>query len=239
MRRDRPRRVRRRASAPRRRERHPARGPRARRLRRLPRRARPLGAPLDGRRGGRRRRVWRGRASRRLRRSASSCARRDCARRRSWRRSHAPAGTPTRVRDRLDRARELLRTARGAAAEASAITPNAAGWLALAEAEYERARGDARPDALVGRRGDLGAPRTPAPRGVLPLARGRGARRGRCVPHRGGAFRCGQAHAVAARHRREAAAAGARAAGPARAARSRAAGERVTSARAAWRRLSA
>ena len=53
-RRDRPRRVRRRASAPRGRERHPARGPRARPLRRLPRRPRPLGAPLDGRGRGHR-----------------------------------------------------------------------------------------------------------------------------------------------------------------------------------------
>jgi hypothetical protein len=35
--------------------------------------------------------------------------------------------------------------ARRAAAEASAVTPNAGGWLALAEAEYERARGPARP----------------------------------------------------------------------------------------------
>ena len=49
------------------------------------------------------------------------------------------------LRDRLDRACKLLATARRAAAEASAITPNAAGWLALAEAEYERARGRARP----------------------------------------------------------------------------------------------
>jgi len=47
--------------------------------------------------------------------------------------------------DRLDRARKLLATARRAAADASAITPNAAGWLALAEAEYERACGEARP----------------------------------------------------------------------------------------------
>ena len=31
--------------------------------------------------------------------------------------------------------------------EAAAVTPNAAGWRALAEAEYERARGPARPDA--------------------------------------------------------------------------------------------
>jgi DNA-binding CsgD family transcriptional regulator len=49
------------------------------------------------------------------------------------------------LRDWLGRARELLATARRAAVEASAITPNAAGWLALAEAEYERARGEARP----------------------------------------------------------------------------------------------
>jgi DNA-binding CsgD family transcriptional regulator/tetratricopeptide (TPR) repeat protein len=50
------------------------------------------------------------------------------------------------VRDRLDRAGELLDTARRAAAEASAVTPNAAGWRALAEAEYERARGAAPPE---------------------------------------------------------------------------------------------
>jgi DNA-binding CsgD family transcriptional regulator/tetratricopeptide (TPR) repeat protein len=43
----------------------------------------------------------------------------------------------------LDRARELIGIARGAAAEAAAITPNAAGWLALAEAEYARTRGEA------------------------------------------------------------------------------------------------
>jgi len=49
------------------------------------------------------------------------------------------------LRDRLDRARKLLATARRAAVDASAITPNAAGWLALAEAEYERARGETRP----------------------------------------------------------------------------------------------
>ena len=49
------------------------------------------------------------------------------------------------LRDRLGRARKLLTTARRAAAEASAITPNADGWRAMAEAEYERARGTARP----------------------------------------------------------------------------------------------
>jgi DNA-binding CsgD family transcriptional regulator len=46
----------------------------------------------------------------------------------------------------LARARTLLADARRAAAEAAAVTPDAAGWLALAEAEYERARGAARPD---------------------------------------------------------------------------------------------
>jgi DNA-binding CsgD family transcriptional regulator/tetratricopeptide (TPR) repeat protein len=51
------------------------------------------------------------------------------------------------VRDQLGRARKLLTTARRAAAEAAAITPNAAGWRVLAEAEYERACGEARPGA--------------------------------------------------------------------------------------------
>ena len=49
------------------------------------------------------------------------------------------------VRDVLGRARRLLATARRAAAEAAAVTPNAHGWRAMAEAEYERARGAARP----------------------------------------------------------------------------------------------
>ncbi len=51
------------------------------------------------------------------------------------------------VDDWLTRARKLLATARRAAAEAAAVTPNAAGWRALAEAEYERARGEAQPGA--------------------------------------------------------------------------------------------
>jgi DNA-binding CsgD family transcriptional regulator len=41
---------------------------------------------------------------------------------------------------------ELIAVARRAAAEAAAVTPNAAGWLALAEAEHERASGPARPE---------------------------------------------------------------------------------------------
>jgi Bacterial regulatory proteins, luxR family len=50
------------------------------------------------------------------------------------------------VRDQLTRAHNLLATTRRAAAEAAAVTPNAAGWCALAEAECERGRGVARPD---------------------------------------------------------------------------------------------
>jgi DNA-binding CsgD family transcriptional regulator len=50
------------------------------------------------------------------------------------------------LRDRLGRARTLLTVAKRAAAEISSITPNAGGWRALAEAEYERARGVALPE---------------------------------------------------------------------------------------------
>jgi DNA-binding NarL/FixJ family response regulator len=51
------------------------------------------------------------------------------------------------VHDHLGRARTLLATARDAEAEAAAVTPNASGWRALAEGEYGRARGEARPEA--------------------------------------------------------------------------------------------
>ena len=51
------------------------------------------------------------------------------------------------IRNWLTQARELISVARRAAAEASAVTPNAGGWLALAEAEFERARGPARPES--------------------------------------------------------------------------------------------
>jgi len=54
------------------------------------------------------------------------------------------------VRERLARAHRLLAAARRAAAEAAAVTPNAAGWRALAEAEYERARGVTRPELWAG-----------------------------------------------------------------------------------------
>jgi DNA-binding CsgD family transcriptional regulator/tetratricopeptide (TPR) repeat protein len=51
------------------------------------------------------------------------------------------------LRDRLEEARKLLAAAHRAAADASAVTPNTAGWRGLAEAEYERAHARARPDA--------------------------------------------------------------------------------------------
>jgi DNA-binding CsgD family transcriptional regulator/tetratricopeptide (TPR) repeat protein len=51
------------------------------------------------------------------------------------------------VRTWLTRAQELITVARRAAAEAPTITPNAGGWLALAEAEYARARGLAWPES--------------------------------------------------------------------------------------------
>ena len=146
-RRDRPRRVRRRASAPRGRERHPARGPRARPLRRLPRRPRPLGAPLDRRGRGRPGRSGsgapaRGRADPRpaLRQGTARTGGAGSARTRpSGRRRRSATGSA---------ARGSCSTSLAAPRrEASAITPNAAGWLAVAEAEHERARGDARPEA--------------------------------------------------------------------------------------------
>jgi DNA-binding CsgD family transcriptional regulator/tetratricopeptide (TPR) repeat protein len=46
----------------------------------------------------------------------------------------------------LTRAQTLLEVARRAAEKASKVTANAAGWLASAEAEYERVQGNARPE---------------------------------------------------------------------------------------------
>jgi DNA-binding CsgD family transcriptional regulator len=54
---------------------------------------------------------------------------------------------PDAVRAWLARAGELLAVARRAAEEAAAVTPNSGGWLAVAEAEHERARGVARPES--------------------------------------------------------------------------------------------
>jgi DNA-binding CsgD family transcriptional regulator/tetratricopeptide (TPR) repeat protein len=50
------------------------------------------------------------------------------------------------VRTRIARAQKLIGVARRAAAETSPVTPNAHGWLALAEAEFQRASGVARPE---------------------------------------------------------------------------------------------
>ena len=127
--------------------RHAARGPRAGDLRRLPRRAGALGAPLDGRRRGRPRRTGAGALPRRPRRSASGSAPRDCARRRSWQRSPAPAATPTPSATGSVSARKLHRRSLAAPPprpRRSRRTPPAG--CALAEAEYERARGVARPE---------------------------------------------------------------------------------------------
>ena len=130
------------------------------------------------------------------------------------------------VRTWLARARKLIAVARRAANEASAVTPNTRGWQALAEAEYERARGVARPDLWSEAAATWDAARTPAPRGLLPLARGRGARRSRRGAHGGeraaqrGIFRRGS-------DRSEAACSGARAARQACAARPRSAGRRA------------
>jgi DNA-binding CsgD family transcriptional regulator len=87
------------------------------------------------------------------------------------------------VRDHRKRVRTLLAAARDAEAEASPVTPNAGGWRALAEGEYERARGVARPELVRGRR-RLGKARAPPARGLLPLAPGRGARRRRRAARR-------------------------------------------------------
>jgi DNA-binding CsgD family transcriptional regulator/tetratricopeptide (TPR) repeat protein len=49
--------------------------------------------------------------------------------------------------ERLQQARQLLDTARQAASEAAAVTPTAAAWRAVAEAEYDRARAHPDPES--------------------------------------------------------------------------------------------
>jgi len=49
--------------------------------------------------------------------------------------------------DRLQRARQLLTAAREAAVEAAAVTPTAAAWRAVAEAEYDRAQAHPNPSS--------------------------------------------------------------------------------------------
>ena len=146
-RRDRPRRVRRRASAPRGRERHAARGPRCSASTTPTSQSSPSGSAGGPTRTPPSGTAWRGRASARLPRSASSCAPRGCAHRRSWRRSRAPAGTPAPFATGSPGRRSSSPSLAARPRRPSAVTPNAEGWLALAEAEYARARGVARPES--------------------------------------------------------------------------------------------
>ena len=106
-----------------------------------------MGAPLDGRRQGRAQRfvagaLARGRPDPRTALRAGTA--RTCGARGAW---HAARGTLTRVDRTLAQAQKRLAAARRAAAEAADVTPNAAAWLAVAEAEHERARGASQPEA--------------------------------------------------------------------------------------------
>ena len=192
-------------------------------LRRLRRRARPVGAPLDGRRRGR------------ARRPGAGALTREAAQIRVWLcakglRAQAELAALARarrdadaVRDRLGRARKLLAVARRAAAEASAVTPNAAGWLALAEAEYERARGVARPESWSEAAATWERLERPPLAAYCRWRQAEALVAAGALPHRGeraapgGARRRGPDRSTAPAPR-------ARAARPARAARSRAAG---------------
>ena len=126
----------------------------------------------------------RARLARRRPDSASSSAPRGCARRPSWRRSPAPAATPT-------------PSAAGAAGRGSSSPPRAeppprpppSRRTPPAGARWPRPSTSApaavaRPEAWSEAAADLGAARAPAARGLLPLATGRGARRRRRVAHR-------------------------------------------------------
>ena len=116
---------------------------------------------------------------RRLRRSASSSAPWGCARRPSWRRLPAPAGTPTAC-------------ANGSAAPTHCSPtrakpprrPRRSRRTPPAGSPWPRPSASARP-AVGGRRRRLGPARAPAARGLLPLARGRGARGRRRAARRG------------------------------------------------------
>ena len=154
------------------------------------------------------------------RRSASSCAPRDCAHRRSWRRSHAPVATPTPLRDH---ARSRADAARRRAPRRRRGLGDHTQRRRLARAGRGRVR--ARPRRRAARAwSDAAATwerlERPPARGLLSLAPGRGARRRRRAraeatrAARAGACRRGPA-------RSKAAAARARAARRTRAARSR------------------
>ena len=89
---------------------------------------------------------WRGRGPARPPRSACGSAPRACGHRRSWPRSPAHAATPTASATGSVGRGSCIATRAAPPPRPSAVTPNATGWLALADAEYERARGAARPD---------------------------------------------------------------------------------------------
>ena len=106
-----------------------------------------MGAPLDGRRRGR------------ARRPGAGALPRQAAQLRVWLcakglRAQAELAALARARRDADAVRRPGSPGRGSSSpppaapppRPSAVTPNAAGWLALAEAEYERARGVARPE---------------------------------------------------------------------------------------------
>ena len=185
-RRDRPRRARRRASAPRGGGRHPARGPRARPLRRLSSQSSPSGSAA----GRTRTRPSTTGLARARPREAAQIRVQLCAKGLRAQAELAALARARRdadaVRDRLGRARKLHRRrsarrsrGRGGHAERRRL---AARWPRPSTSAPAASRGPSRGR----RRQRLGAARAPAPRGLLPLAPGRGARRRRRLPHRGG-----------------------------------------------------
>ena len=102
------------------------------------------------------------------------------------------------VRAWLGQTRRLIAVARHAAEAASAVTPNTTGWLAVAEAEYERAQGVVRPESWLQAAGTWERPGRPPLvaycrwRQAEALVAARASRAEASVPLR-------QAHAVAAR----------------------------------------
>ena len=220
--RDRPRRVRRRARAPRGRPRDAARGPRARRS--------TTSTSPSWRSGSAAGRTPTRPCETGLRASARS---RDAAQLRVWfcakgLRAQAELAALARARRDADAAPRLARPAREAPRRSLAARlprprrsrPNAGGWLALAEAEYERARGARAARRVVAAAATWDRLERPPLaaycrwREAEALVAAGASRTEASVPLR-------DAHAVATRIGAQAAAARARAARPTRAARSR------------------
>jgi tetratricopeptide (TPR) repeat protein len=130
------------------------------------------------------------------------------------------------VRRWLAEARRLISVARRAAKEASAVTPNSGGWLAVAQAEYQRACGIARPELWSGAAATWEQLQRPP---LAAYCRWREAEAlvaaGASRAEASGPLRAAQ---TVAADRSQPAAAGTRTARPTRAARSRAACGRVT-----------